>query len=95
MISYNEAYGFIIGGLTDHCANDAEMILLRNYFDDADVAMVCIIENEEGNFRAIKRYMEKVHNLGLYAEQARKLMYAYIDAAELALEKAEDLRKGV
>lgn len=93
MISYNEAYGFVIGGLTDHCGNDAEMILLRNYYDDADVAMICIIENEEGNFRAIKRYMEKVHKLGLSADYARKLMYAYIDAAELSLEKAEDLRK--
>lgn len=95
MISYNEAYGFIIGGLTDHCSNDAEMILLRNYYDDADVAMICIVENEEGNFRAIKRYMEKVHKLELSADYARKLMYAYIDAAELALEKAEDLRKEI
>lgn len=90
MINYDEAYALLIGALTDHCKNEAEMILLRNSFDDADIAMICIISSEESNFRAVKRFMEKVHKLGLSADYSRKLMYAYIDAAEEALEKAED-----
>ena len=90
MTNYDIAYGKIVGALADHCAEQHQMITLLDKIDERDIALLCIIDSEEANFRAIKKFIEKAHSLEISPKYKRIIMYAYIDAAEEILEEIEN-----
>lgn len=93
MTNYDNAYGKFVGALADHCTDQQQMDIILDKIDERDIAMLCIIDNEEANFRAIKKFIEKAHSLEMSPKYTRIILYAYIDAAEEILEDVENKRE--